>query len=258
MLADVRTVSVRGGIMPGILTLSAAVAALAALAWMLLLPVVVTTRLRQRTGFETSLQSLMVNPLTGRVVARGFMLGNPPAYPRKEFLQMREFEAEVELTTLFSDKLVFRSVRFDVVLLAIVKREDGPTNVQAFQNYLAGGRAPAQPAKGRPFLIRKLEVKLDQFMVIDHSHREPAVREYALQFDRSFVNVTDTQQLLLPSSVDQLFALGGAVGTLRPADVAGAIDRAGRSGTDVMRELARGNPTIAGGFTDTLEESKKP
>jgi hypothetical protein len=186
------------------------------------------------------------------------MLGNPHAYPRKEFLQMREFEAEVELTTLFSDKLVFRSVRFDVVLLAIVKREDGPTNVQAFQNYLAGGRAPAQPAKGRPFLIRKLEVKLDQFMVIDHSHREPAVREYALQFDRSFVNVTDTQQLLLPSSVDQLFALGGAVGTLLPADVAGAIDRAVRSGTDVMRELARGNPTIAGGFTDTLEESKKP
>jgi hypothetical protein len=258
MLADVRTASVRGGIMPGLLTLGAAFAALAALAWMLLLPVVVTTWLWQRTGFETSLQSLMVNPFTGRVVARGFVLGNPPVFPRKEFLQMREFEAEAELTTLFSDKPVFRRVRFDVTLLAMVKREDGRTNIQAFQSYLAGGRAPAQPAKGRPFLIRKLEVKLDRFMVIDHSRREPVVREYALQFDRSFVNVTDTQQLLLPSSVDQLFALGGAAGSLLPADVAGAIDRAVRSSTDVMRELARGNPKIVGGFTDTLEESKKP
>jgi hypothetical protein len=259
MRADVRNASARGGILPGLLTLGAAVAALAALAWMLLLPVVVTTRLRSRTGFEASLQSLMINPFTGRVVASGFELNNPPTFPRKEFLDMREFVADVELMTLFSDKPVFRRVRLDVALLAMVKREDGRTNAQVFQNYLAGeGPAPAQPAKGRPFLIRKLEVKFDRFMVIDLSRRQPVVREYALQFDRSFDNVTDTQQLLLPTSVDQLFALGGAVGTLLPADVAGALDRAIRSGTDVMREMTRNNPVIFDGFTDALEESKKP
>ena len=37
-----------------------------------------------------------------------------------------------------------------------------------------------------------------------------------------------------------------------------ALDRALRSGTDVMRELTRRGPTILPGFTDALEESKKP
>ena len=79
-----------------------------------------------------------------------------------------------------------------------------------------------------------------------------------LQLDRTFANVTDAQQLLLPASLDQLFALSGAVGSILPADLTGAIDRAMRSGTDVMRELARQRPTIFQGFTDALEESRKP
>jgi uncharacterized protein involved in outer membrane biogenesis len=258
MGADVRLPATRGGILPGLLALVAAGAALIALAWMLLLPAAVTTHLRQRTGFDADVQSLMVNPFTGRVVARGFVLGNPPTFPRHEFLQLREFEAEAEILSLFTDRPVIRRLRLDVSLVALVKREDGRTNTQVLQGYLAGRTTAVPPGPRRPFLIRKLELKIDRFMLIDHSRRDPVVRDYLLLLERTFENVADTRQLLLPVSLDELFTLGGAVGNLLPADLTGAIDRALRSGTEVMRELARERPAIFTGFTDALEESKKP
>lgn len=258
MRVAVRTALMPGGIMFKLLTWITALAALAVLAWMLLLPVVVTAQLRQSTGFDASFKSLMVNPLTGRVVARDFELLNSPTFPRREFLQMREFEVEAELTTLFSEKPVFRRVRIDVALLALVKREDGRTNAEVFRSYLDGDQVQPRSAGRRPFLIKKLEVKFDRFMIVDYTVRDPAMHEFALQFDRSFENVSDKQQLLLPSSIEQLFALGDSVRSLLPADIAGAVDRALMSGGDVMRELARSKPAIFSGFTDALEESKKP
>jgi len=281
MPPEVRNAPVRGGILAGLLLFLAAGFALAALAWMLLLPVVVTAQIRSRTGFDASFSSLMVNPFSGHVVAKGFVLANPPTFPRREFLQVREFEIDGDLLTLFSDKPVIRRLRLDIPLVALVKRSDGRTNTQVFQNYLAGRPAIASypratdpiapspppgtysvtqpaPAKRQPFLIRELQIKVDRFLISDHTGREPVVHDYPLQLDRTFANVTDAQQLLLPASLDQLFVLSGAVGSILPADLTGAIDRAMRSGTDVMRELARQRPTIFQGFTDALEESKKP
>ena len=281
MPPEVRNAPVRGGILAGLLLFLAAGLALAALAWMLLLPVVVTSQIRSRTGFDASFSSLMVNPFSGRVVAKGFVLANPPTFPRREFLQVREFEIDGDLLTLFSDKPVVRRLRLDIALVALVKRSDGRTNTQVFQNYLAGTpaysgyprmtdpTAPAPPsatypiaqpvpAKRHPFLIRELQIKVDRFLISDHTGRDPVVHDYALQLDRTFANVTDARQLLLPASLDQLFALSGAVGSILPADLTGAIDRAMRSGTDVMRELARQRPAIFQGFTDALEESRKP
>jgi len=281
MPPEVRNARVRGGILAGLLLFLAAGFALAALAWMLLLPVVVTAQIRSRTGFDASFSSLMVNPFSGRVVAKGFVLANPPTFPRREFLQVREFEIDGDLLTLFSDQPVIRRLRLDIALVALVKRSDGRTNNQVFQNYLAGTSASsayprtsdpiapspppaaypvAQPAPVRrhPFLIRELQIKVDRFLISDHTGRNPVVRDYPLLLDRTFANVTDAQQLLLPASLDQLFALSGAVESLLPADLTGAIDRAMRSGSDVMRELARQRPVIFQGFTDALEESKKP
>lgn len=245
--------------MAKLLVFFAVLFALLALAWMLLLPTLVTKWLRDRTGFDASVQSLMVNPFTGRIVARGVAINNPPTFPRAEFLLVREFEADAQLFTLYSAKPVFDHIKLDVALVALVKRDDGRTNAEVFRDYLAPNRLGAgKEREQRPLRIRRLEVRFDRLLVADYTRRVPVVEEYPINLDRTFDNVTDPRQLTLPASLDQLFALGGAVGGLLPQELADAVDRALRSGTDVMRELGRRNPTIFGGFTDTLEESKKP
>lgn len=245
--------------MAKLLVFCAVLFSLLALAWMLLLPTLATKWVRERTGFDANVQSLMVNPFTGRIVARGLAVNNPPTFPRAEFLLVREFEADAELFTLFTDRPVFNHIKLDIALVALVKRADGRTNAEVFRGYLA----PAKPGAGkdttkRPLQIRRLEVRFDRLLVADYTRREPVISEYPLKLDRTFDNVTDTRQLMLPASLDQLFALGGAVGGLLPQELAEAVDRALRAGSDVMRELGRRNPSVFGGFTDTLEESKKP
>lgn len=263
-MSAVRRAAQRGGIKLKLLLALVAVSATVALAWMLLLPGLVTAQLRQRTGFEANVASLMVNPFTGRIVARGFVLNNPPTFPRAEFLQVRSFEAEAEMFTLFTDKPVFTRVVLDVGLLALVRRPDGKTNAGVFQNYLledVPGPALRRTDREKPpraFLIRRLEVRFDRLLIADHTRREPAVNEYPLKLERTFTDITDSRQLVLPGSLDELFALGRAVGTLLPEDASQALDRAMRSGTDTVRELTRRNRPVMPGFTDALEESKKP
>jgi len=249
----------RGGILGKLLVLGAVLGALAALAWMLFMPMWATHWLRQRTGFDVSVQSLMVNPFSGRIVARGVAINNPPTFPRSEFLQVREFEAEAEVFSLLGDRPVFTRIKLDIGLVALVKREDGRTNLEVFRGYLAPAKPGRErPAESPPLRIRRLEVRFDRFLIADHTGRQPVVRDFPLNLERSFDNVTDTRQLMLPASLDQLIALSGAVGGLLPEELAQAVDRALRSGSDLIRELGRGRPVIFGGHADTLEESKKP
>ncbi len=252
--------SLRGGILTKLLVFCAVLFAVVALVWMLFLPMTATRWLRTRTGFDTSVQSLMVNPFTGRIVVRGLAINNPPTFPRPDFLLVREFEAETSLLSLFSDRPEFERVALDIALVALVKRADGRTNAAVFRDYLlpASPSGPQPAGQARPLRIRRLELKFDRFLVADHTPRQPVVRDYPLHINRTFENVSDPRQLLLPVAMDEFFALGEAVGGLLPSELAQAFDRALKAGTETARGLGQRAPAVLGGFTDALEESKKP
>ncbi|MCC6414954.1 MAG: hypothetical protein IT582_03485 [Opitutaceae bacterium] len=250
----------RGGILLSCLLFLVVLAALVALAWMTLLPNLVAAWVRERTGFEFKAESLMANPFTGTLVARGVMLSNPPTFPTPEFLRVNEFSCQADAWSLLTDKPVFERVTLDIAQVALVKRADGRTNAEVFRAYLAapdGRPAPGSTAPRKRFVIRELRARFDRLLVADYSGPHPARREFAVQIDRTFKNVSDGSQLLLPSSLDQLFALGGAVGDLLPADIGRVLEEAMRTGTGLLRQIPDSIRPL-GGFSDTLEESKKP
>ncbi|MFI5335319.1 MAG: hypothetical protein ACHQ5A_00940 [Opitutales bacterium] len=251
----------RGGVMLKLLLLLAGVLAAGALAWMALLPYALTSWVRDRTGFDVAVDTLMVNPLTGRIHARGLVLGNPPTFPRTEFLQVREFAVDADLATLFSAKPVLRHVTLDVALIALVKRADGRTNLEVFRDYLAdqaeaggGGTLTRQ----KSFQIRRLDVRFDRLLLADYTRSKPVVRDYPLRYIRTFTNVNDSRKLLLPTSLDQLYSLGGAVGSLLPEEAGRIVDEAMRSGEGMLKSVPPPNTRAMNGYSDALEESKKP
>jgi hypothetical protein len=241
-----------------------ALLAAAALIWMVALPYVLSASLRKRTGFDVEVQSLMVNPLSGEIRAQGVVVNNPPTFPQPEFLQVREFSVDAEVLSLFSDRPVLNEVKIDIGLVALVKRSDGRSNAEVFRGYLAEesetipvpGQKP--PPRGKEFLIRNLVVRFDRLLVMDNTGKQPVLHEYPLKIDRTYQNVTDGDQLLLPASLDQIFALGGAVGSLLPDDVGRILDEALRSGSDLLKKSTSAGENFFKGFSDTLEESKKP
>lgn len=125
-------------------------AAVGALAWMLLLPIFVTAKIRARTGFEVSVASLSCNAFTGRLIMRGLVLGNPPTFPARDFVELQEFRAEAELGSLFSERLVLDALTVDFRKVVLVRRADGRTNAEVFRENLLGlppqPQPPSQPA----------------------------------------------------------------------------------------------------------------
>ena len=255
-----------GGILLQLLVLLAVVLSAAALAWMLFLPLVLTTQLRQRTGFDTTVRSLAVNPFTGTVEVRGLVLANPPTFPLRDFVEVREFYADVDMLSLWSERPVISTVVLDVASVTLVKRENGQTNAEAFQHNLtlAADGQPRPPSSRPPlrFLIRRLKVRIDRLVIADHTTRLPTSREYHLGLNQNYTDVTELKQLFAPAALLSLAPVGAALHGLVPGDLGRALNDSvmgtSKSGAGWLKEVGRKAGQKAKEYFDALEESKKP
>ena len=260
----------RGGIFVPLLLGLAVLFAFATLAWMLLLPAVVTRQIYARTGFDTSVASLSCDPFTGRLAIRGLVLTNPAAFPTGDFVQLREFRAVIDVWSLFSDQIVCDELAIDVRKVALVRRADGRSNAEVFgQNFgLAEPAAPASPTPlappARKFLIRRLALRFDQLVIADYSGAKPEVREFDLAVDQHYENVTLARQLLVPEVLRRVAAenLGPLLGRLVPGDFGRALgdiahDTA-KSGEALLQDAGAKATDLLRGLREKLEESKKP
>ncbi len=252
----------RGGCLFKLLVLLVVLAAFAALAWMLLLPVVFTNRIRALTGFDATVTSLVVNPLSGTVRMKGFGLTNPPTFPVGEFLEVREFSADVRTKTLWSEQLMIEAMVVDVARVTLVRRDDGITNAQAFERNLeeAREREPRPPSSKpeRTFLVRELRLRVNELVIADHSGRRPSERSFALGIEQDYADVTSMDQLLTPAALRPLAPVAVALSGFVPGDLGAAIDEAARTSADKLKEAGRKTTEAVRGFFDALEESRKP
>ena len=290
MRAPTRERSRRGGIYFRLLVALAAVFALAALAWMLLLPIWVTSQIQARTGFDANVASLSCNPFTGRLTIRGLVLTNPPGFSTDDFVQLREFRAEGDLLSLFSERITLDELVLDVRRLALVRRADGLSNAELFEQNLgliareapsvraAQAKAAATPsapvpgaspmpktaALARKFLIRRFALRFDQLLVADDSAVKPEAREYRLAVDQHYENVTDTKQLLVPDVLKRVSAenLGPVLGRLVPGDFGRALGdtarQAAMSGEALLKDAGTQATDLLRGLRERLDQTKKP
>ncbi len=253
----------RGGLLARLLAAFVVFFAIAALGWMLLLPVVLTSLLRNRTHFGVTVDSFAVNPFTGTVHLRGLVIENPPGFPTPDFVQVREFRASAEIFTLFGDRPVLDEAVVDIAQVTLVKNQAGLRNAALFQNRLAGG-GPAGPAapgaagpapKIRDFLIRHLEVRFDKLRLVDASGDQPGNQEYNLGLRQTYENVTTPVQIAV-SILGQLAARGGAIGDLAGKVGADALATAKQTG-ERLKEAGRQAGAAIKGLFQSLEQKPK-
>jgi hypothetical protein len=244
--------------------------ALAAIAWMLLLPTLVERELRSITGFDIRVEVLAANPFTGHVSVRGLSARNPVGYPVPEFVELRELRADVnEFSWLLGGRLVVDDLYLDAGSIQIVRRHDGRSNAgdfaAAFSPGEAGGTPGAQPLPAKPFqyLIRTLHLRLSRLVIADYSGSDPEVKVYNLDINHTFSNVSDPRQLLVPEIVRSLYSFGLRRDTeqLLPggfghalADAVGAAAHVGVKLKDATQKTGE----YFKGLLDKLEQSAKP
>lgn len=252
-----------GGILFQLVLGLVVVFALGALAWMLFLPLLLTRTLAARTGFEVTVERLTANPFTGTLEARGLVLANPRGFAVRDFLEVRELRANVRMGSLWSEPWLVDSLLVDIATVTLVKRADGVTNVDAWQQAAIAVSSSATAAKPAPparpsWRIGELTLRVERLVTVDAAAPAPGRAERRLDFRQTYHDVADTKQLWSPELRAVLGPVVAGFGGLVPADPGGQLNAAVRSGTKQLEEAGRKTEAKVKGFFEALEEKKKP
>lgn len=254
-MTALHTASRRGGVGFNLVLFLAILFACLAVAWMILLPFAVTRLVQERTGFGIEIQSLYANPFTANLELRGLVITNPPAFPRKDFVEVRELRADAQLFSLFGHRPVIDYIAVYMTGITLVKDQRGRINTRVFQEGLAGPSPDSPPpppaAPAREFLIKRLQVRLDRLVIADYSRRKPDVREFTLNFSHTYENVTSAKQLAVPFA-DIFAPVAGAIGGILPE-----TDAALRAAGGRVKETGRKTGEAVKGLFDALEKTLK-
>ena len=249
----------RGGCGWRLMVLLVVMGAVGSLAWMTLLPSLFTRAVLDRTGFNAKITSLAANPFTGRVSLRGLVMTNPSNFPSLDCLQVRAFEADADVCSLFGERFVISTLSVDVRQITLVRRAYGPTNLESFRANFAGPVTRPPSAKS-PFLIRELRLRLGTLVLADYAEAKPRVRTFALELDQRFGSISSAGQLFGPEILRGLAEREVAVelAPFLPPDFRRILNEAaiGRGGSRKAVEDKPGK--VFRGFLDRLEETRKP
>lgn len=218
---------------------------LGSILWGRLLPGYVTSTIRSKTGFPVQVAMLSVNPFTGKVVIKGLVLMNPDDWGGENFVELREFRADANLFSLFSNRLVADEIVVDVAQVNLVKNKQGMLNALAFKDALTGKESgpAAKPGGGKGFLIRKLVLKFDRLTYDDRTDLLPHVRKYDLKINSELHDVDSVARLVSPFSGSAHNLVLDTVGHVFKGSTdllegtAGLLEDAGKKTTEKLKGL---------------------
>jgi len=243
--------------------------AMLALGWMLLLPGLFTSVIENRTGFPCRVDYFYANPFTAEVRLRGLAVVNPAGFAESDFLELHQFTAKADLFSLLGKNPVLDMSTVDVARITVVTNKQGTNNLELLYRRLAPapakklqpGEKPAQTAKAAAasplqFLVRNLDVRLNEVVVKDERPGKVPQQVHQLAFQRSYRNVTPATKFNndLPPAVA---AAGKNIGEVVTGDlktlvsnVTQPIDRKTYAWGDKRENASQG--------TVKLEETSKP
>lgn len=253
----------RGGTFVKLLLFLVVFMSLVALAWMFFLPSVLTSVVRKRTGFDVQIKKMAVNPFNGDFSIAGLVINNPAGWPSPEFVDVREFRAETDLWSLIGGKrAIIDNAVVDVALVALVTDSEKKTNLQLFQDRIAGPKdaKKKQPDSGEKFdfLIRRLHLRFTKLQLMDYSGKKaaPSIREVNLNIDHTYTDITDAKQLLT-GALPGINAIGSVMSALIPGGLGKAIGGAMQGPVDLMKGTGKKTMDIFKGVFEKLEEKPK-
>ncbi|HTJ78893.1 MAG TPA: hypothetical protein VL357_07835 [Rariglobus sp.] len=236
--------------------------AILALSWMLFLPGLLTSVIEKRTGFITRVDSIYANPFKGEINLRGLVMVNPAGFRHAEFLDLRQFTAKADLLSLFGDHPVINMSTIDVARVTVVTNAQGVNNVDLLSRRLAWlpdkkakAKTPAAEDSPIKFLIKHLDVKLGEVVVVNDSGATPSEHATALNFEHSYSDITSGSKFLAETAPS---LNGTTLATLLPGDTGRALDEATQRAMPRQTYAFRRAGEKDSGTMPALEEKPKP
>lgn len=238
----------RGGLLVKLLLFLIMAFAVGSILWIVLLPSVVVSTIRSRTGFAVKVDKLSVNPFTANVAIKGLVVKNPDGWPAEGFVELREFRADANLFSLLGSRFVANEIVVDVAQVTVVKNQQGTVNVMAFKESLAGKEksAASESKKGEAkheFLIKHLVLKFDKMVYADYSSGRPKIKDYDLKISRDMKDVDSVTKIISPFTGTVLGMITGTLSGQFPAgpdmlgDIKSSLQDAGKKTGEKLKGL---------------------
>jgi hypothetical protein len=184
---------------------------LASMAWITMLPTLISTVVRVRTGYGVEFNRFSANPFTGKFQVQGLLVKNPPAWTETAFLQVRELRIDFDIMPLLRGRFVADDFFLDLAQLTVVRSEEGENNVMLFKAKLRPPKEkvpgdpdapPPPPPENMGMVVRKATVRFDKLVYADYAGRRPRVRRFDVALKQDYRDIRGLESFVAP--------LGGA------------------------------------------------
>lgn len=216
------------------------------------------------THFRLSIREPHMRLQAGEVDFQNLTLENPATFPQPDFVDVNQFAVKVRLRSLLTDTIVVDKAALDINKIALVIGKNNKSNATTFVDSLPKSsdekatkeKEPATKVKPRKkIFVKHLTVKLGTVEIADYSSTVAVKEKAAINYERTFENVDDLQDVVGPLVRDlqargmTLFAKYFAAQVLKqPLD---AVLRA----TEGVGDVAKGVTGVARGVGTTVGES---
>lgn len=156
---------------------------------------------KQVTGLKLKTGSFNIGIMKTFVGIKNLRLYNPKGYKDKVMFHMPEIFADYNLSAMMKRKVHLEKMRLNLKELTVVKNEKGQLNLNSLKPVQkekdVKAKEEKKEAKSPEIQIDRLELKIGKVVYKDYSKRKtPSVREFDINLDEKYENITDPNELV--------------------------------------------------------------
>ena len=158
------------------------------------------------TGLQLTMDSINLDLINTMIEVKNLRLYNPKGFPDKIMCEIPKFYLDIELSDLFKGRIHISQMTLELKELTVEKNADGKTNIDSLKPVKESKEEKEKPAEGKkekpkgeaPKLqIDVLNLKVGQVYYKDYTQPGgPSVKEYNVNLDDKYENITDPKALV--------------------------------------------------------------
>jgi hypothetical protein len=169
----------------------------------------VTTGVKAMTGLKLNIRSMNIGVFKSLISINGLQLHNPQGFEDDVMIDLPEIHVDYNLGAFMKGKTHLEEVRLHLKEFIVVKNEAGELNLNSLKVVKAAeddekggteetekGDSEKEKTKMPDIQIDLLALKIDRVIYKDYSKGgSPKVKEYNVNIDERYVDITDPQSL---------------------------------------------------------------
>ncbi len=215
------------------------------------------------TGLGLEIERLDIGIVKTLVDIDGLRLLNPKGFVDRVMVDIPEVYVDYDLGAFLQKRVHLRELRLELKELAVIKNKEGLLNLDSLKAVQSakGKDTSAEKGQAKPaeVSIDLLSLKIGKVIYKDYSKgAAPAVREFAVNIDERFENITDLQKLARLILVTALVktpiaSLTGFDLSAISADVSQAVKDAAATAHEAVKQAGEAAGEVADEATESLK-----